>query len=203
MGEEIQKKDASSDEQNKLLKNFLIFIAIFIGVFLVSYIFFDSRKNFEYKGIKFEIVDELAPYRTSIPLYQGNSVTGNFIGDYNFYLRKDPRKIGEKITLSGELHIFENVVFNATQEFRCEGDEIIGIANLASLLERMGARVIKNDSLSCNWDGDYTFIRLIPGNKTEIKMPGPSCYDLYIFNCEVLEVTERLMIEIFKEINKE
>jgi len=191
-------------KQNKQLRNIFILIIAVLGVFLASYFFIDSIKQFEYEGLKFKVVKEqdLIFYNTAIPIYQGSPITGRFIGDYNFYLRKDPRIIGEEVAFKGELRLLENIVFNSTQDFNCDGDGIIAVANLANLLGKMGANVIKNDSLNCDWAGDYNFIRLMPGDKTEIRMPGPACYDLIIKDCEILEVTERFMLEIFKEIDK-
>lgn len=192
-------------KQNKQLRNILIIVGVLFSVFLLSYFFIDSVRHFEYRGIKFDVVKEkdLIFYNTGIPLYQGNPITGKFIGEYNFYLRNDPRKIGEEVPFKGELYLFENIVINSTEEFNCEGDGVIAIANLVNLLNKMGAEVIRDDNATCDWQGEYNFIRLLPGDTTNIRMVGPGCYDLSINNCEILEVTERFMIEIFAKINEE
>jgi hypothetical protein len=204
--EETQEKSINKEikRQDKQLRNILIIVGILFSVFLLSYLFIISVRHFEYRGIKFDVVKEkdLIFYNTAIPLYSGTPITGNFIGNYNFYLRKDPRKIGEEIPFKGELYLFENIVINSTEEFSCDGDEVIAVANLANLLNRMGAKVIRDDDATCDWQGKYNFIRLLPGNTTNIRMVGPGCYDLSISNCEILEVTERFMIEIFSKINE-
>ena len=46
------------------------------------------------------------------------------------------------------------------------------------------------------------FVKLQEANKTSIEQVGPACYNININNCEILEGTERFMIETFVEINK-
>lgn len=202
----IEKPDEEQiKKQNKLLRNIFIFLGIIFALFLFGYYAINSIRHFEYEGVKFNVVKEndLIFYNTYIALYNGAPITGNFIGNYNFYLRKNPKKIGEEIPFKGELYLFENIVINSTEEFNCDGDGIIAIANLVNLLKQMGAEVIRDDNATCDWKGEYNFIRLLPGNTTNIRTVGPGCYDLSINNCEILEVTERFMLEIFKKINEE
>lgn len=205
INKDIEKSNEEQiKKQNKLLRNIFMVLGIILALFLFGYYAIDSIRHFEYEGVKFNVVKEsdLVFYNTFIPIYNGAPISGNFIGDYNFYLRNDPRKIGEEVPFKGELYLLENIVVNSTEEFNCDGNGIIAIANLANLFKQMGAEVMRDDNATCDWKGEYNFIRLLPGNATEIRMVGPGCYDLSINNCEILEVTERFMLEIFKKINE-
>ncbi len=194
-------KPATKEEvnrENKLLGNILIAIGLFVLIFIVFYMIINSNKHFEYNGVKFDKIkdEKLSLYRTSIPVsYQGG------MADYNFYLRNDPRKLAD-IGFNGELILAKNAVFNMTEDFNCNGDGIIGVANLVKLYELFGINVIKDDNATCDYEGRYMFIRIQSGNETSIEKTGPACYNLNVNNCEVLGVTERMMLETFIKFNK-
>ncbi|HEB47074.1 MAG TPA: hypothetical protein ENI22_01245 [Candidatus Pacearchaeota archaeon] len=199
---EQKVKKATKKEQirseNKILRNFLIGVGILIAtIFLIMFIF-NSINNFEYKGVNFETVREgqLTLYKTSLPvIYKGQKT------DYNFYLRNDPRELKE-ITFQRELNLRDNLVINSTEDFNCQGDGIIAIANLINLYKISGINVLKDENATCDVSGRYMFVRLQSGNETSIEKFGPACYNININNCEILEGTERFMIESFVEINK-
>ncbi|GBE19984.1 hypothetical protein BMS3Abin17_00715 [archaeon BMS3Abin17] len=197
----VDSRPATKEEiegQNKLLRNVLIGIGLFALIFVISYIAIGSMKSFEYKGVEFNIVNEgdLILYQTSVPVnYNGEVVP------YNFYLRKDPRILGD-IDFKGELILSEDAVINMTEEFNCDGDEVIAIANLVKLYGLFGVNTIRDDNATCDSEGRYMFIRILPGSKTAIEKTGPVCYDLNVNNCEILDVTERMMLELFIRVNK-
>ena len=88
--EEKPSNEKQIKEQNKTLRNILIGIGVFILVFAVSFYFISSVKNFEYKGIKFNIIKEgkITFYHTSFPMtYESGEKA-----IYNLFLRKDPRE---------------------------------------------------------------------------------------------------------------
>ena len=192
--EKVTKKQIK--QENKILRHLFIIIGtIVIGIILTSFIF-NSVNNFEYKGVKFQKVDEVAPYKTQFPvIYNGNIVP------YNIYLRNDPRKL-DKIEFDGKINIFNEMVINATSDFNCNGDGIIAVANLVQFYEILGTNIFKNETLSCDDKNRYTFIQIQEGNETKIEQFGYSCYNININNCEILEGTERFMIESFVEVNK-
>jgi hypothetical protein len=195
-----QEEDIKPEQikyENKQLKILFFTIGGILLAFLIGYFFISSLENFEYRGINIEIVKEIAPYKISIPfIYQGKEVP------YDFYLRKNPKKIGNDIDFNGELDLMKNIVFNSEENFNCDGDGLIAIANLASLLDKIGAKVIKDENATCDSQGRYTYILLKKSNITDIKQTGISCYDININDCEILKATERFMIEIFAKINE-
>ena len=196
-----EKKPATKEqinEQNKILRNVLILSGAVILVFLIGYFIINSIRHFEYEGVKFDVVKEsdIIFYKTSIPvLYQGKIVP------YNFYMRKDPRKLDD-VAFEGEIVFLKEMVVNITEDFNCDGDGIIAIANLVNLYGVLGTNVIKDENATCDSEGRYVFMQIQPGDETSIEQVGPACYNLNVNNCEILEVTEKFMIETFIEFNK-
>jgi len=199
-GVEKEKPTSKSQikKENKILRNVLIGIGIFVILLLLGVLFIYSVRNINYEGVKFEIVKEgeLILYQTSLPvIYQGNIVP------YNIYFRNDPRKLKD-VEFNDELVLFEDIVINSTEDFKCEGMGVIAIANFVKVNELLGMKVIKDGNASCDENGMYSFIQLQPGNVTNIKKVGPSCYNLNVNDCEILEVTERFMLEELIKYNE-
>jgi hypothetical protein len=192
---EIKKVSGKTQIKNekKILRNFLIGMGVFVFAILLFFFILNAMQSFEYENVNFKTVKEgnLILYKTSLPvIYQGQKT------EYNFYLRNDPRKLVE-IPFEGELNLADNLVINSTEEFNCGGDGVIAMANLLNLYKISGINVIKDENATCDADGRYTFVRLQSGNETSIEQFGPSCYNVNINNCEILEATEKLMLERF------
>ena len=119
--------------------------------------------------------------------------------NYNFFLRNDPRK--SKVDFNGELEIKKLAVMNSEEEFSCDGNGIIAVANLRQLYEMVGTKIIRDENATCDSEGRYIYINLKEGEKTKIEQIGKACYDIVINNCEILEGTERFMVETFAKIN--
>ncbi|MFH1608225.1 MAG: hypothetical protein ABIA78_03760 [archaeon] len=193
--EEELSTDDLVEKQNKQLKNIFIAIGIFIGVLAVGYFVVDSMKHFEYRGLTGEVVNEIAPYKLSIPVhYKGDIVP------YNFYLRNDPRNL-DKIPFEGEIVLKDNMVIGG-EDFNCDGDGIIGVANLLKLYEIAGTQVITDENATCDSEGKYMFVNIQKGDETGIEQVGPACYNINVNNCDILKATERFMVETFVEIQK-
>ena len=198
---ELGKK--AEKENNKTFRNVLLILGIFVAFFAIWLIISYNQTRFDYRGVGFEKVNEIAPYRTSIPVNYQGSITGAAIEerDYYFYLRNDPRKT-DSIPFSGELVFKSNVVINSTGDFNCEGRGVIGVANLAKLYQVLGASVIKDENATCDSEERYVFLQMEEGSETKIEQTGPACYTIYISNCEVLEATERFMTETFVKLDE-
>ena len=196
-----EKKSATKEQindQNKILRNVVIWLGAILFVFLIGYFIVGSIRHFEYKGIEFDVVKEsdIVFYKTSIPvLYQ------DMVVPYNFYMRKDPRKL-KGMVFDGEIVLLKDMVINVTEDFNCDGDGIIAIANLANLYGVLGTNVIKDENASCDPQGRYMFIQIQSGDETSIEQFGPACYNLNVNNCEILEVTEKFMLETFIKVNE-
>lgn len=210
--EKIVSKDQVKKE-NKLLRNIFLLMIGFCLMFLVGYFLIESSKHINYEGVKFDFVKEgqLRLYRTSIPGKidnNGTFVPGIYKGaanqaNYRIWLRKDPRAL-DIIPFEGCLDLKTNMVINMSQDFNCDGDGVIAIANLLKLYnEALGINVMKDENASCDPQGKYMFVNIREGDKTYIEEPGNACYTLYIKDCEILEGVERFMLETFVEVNIE
>ncbi|MBI2056722.1 hypothetical protein HYT91_00515, partial [Candidatus Pacearchaeota archaeon] len=187
------------ERERKQLRNVLLGLGIFVILIIAAVFFINSIKSFEYKETKFNIVREgdLILYNTKVALFNEN---GEHYQNYNFFLRNDPRK--SKVDFNGELELKKLAVLNSEEEFNCDGDGIIAILNLRQLYEILGAKVIKDENAACDSEGKYMYINLKEGEKTKIEQTGSACYDILINNCEILEGTEKFMVETFAKVNE-
>ena len=189
------------EKERKQLRNVLLGLGVFVILIVLAVFFINSIKSFEYKGTKFDIVKEgnLILYNTKVALFNEN---GAHYQNYNFFLRNDPRDLAKAVKFNGELELKKLVVINSEEEFNCDGDGIIAVLNLRQLYEILGAKVIKDENAMCSSDGEYMYINLKEGEETRIEQTGTACYDILINNCEILEGTEKFMVETFAKINE-
>ena len=122
LDEKPQKEQVK--EESKMIRNVLVILGAII-IFIVAYYSISTNSShFDYKGVKFDVVNEIAPYKTGFPvIYQNQEAI------YNFYLRNDPRK--NNVSFNGEIIPKELTVVNATNSLNCNGDGIIAVANMA------------------------------------------------------------------------
>ncbi len=182
--------------ENKILRNILIFLGIIVIVFLLIFLSVRAANNFEYKGINFNVVKEgdVLFYHTSFPMiYDGIKV------NYNVYLRNDPRKL-DKIPFEGELNLLEMMVINNSGDFVCEGKGGIAMINFQQILGDLGMNFMKDPNAGCDPEGRYMFVQIQEGNVTKIEQTGPACYNFYVKDCEILEVTEKFLVESLVEL---
>ncbi len=196
---ETEKKEAVNEniakKENKILFWVFVTAAALILIVIASYFGFKSLKHFNYNGMEFDIRNERGVifYHTSFPLmYKGLMV------NYNVYIRNDPREL-ESIPFNGSIVLREMMVLNSTDRFVCDGDGGIAIYNFQQILGALGTKIIKDPDAECDPLGRYVFLRIQPGNVTEIKQTGKACYDMYVSNCEILKATERFIMEVLTE----
>jgi len=186
------------EKENRLLRNILIFIGIIFLIMVLSFFIANSSNQFKYKGVKFDIMQEgqLTLYHTSFPvMYNGTEMT------YNIYLRNDPRELEKKVPASGTLASLDDTVVNITQEFDCDGKQMIAIGNLQNVYNAIGRSFIRDENASCDSLGRYMYLVIQPGNETSIEKFGPNCYNINIKDCEILEGTERFIVGMLVKIN--
>lgn len=187
-------------KQQKQLRNVLIGMGVVVLLIVSIFFFLKIVRIVDYKGVKFELVKEgeLLLYNTKVPLYNSD---GKHYSDYNFYLRNNPKELGE-IYFEGEMVFVQNMVINTEESFNCDGDGIIALANVNNLYSLLGANVIKDENASCDANGAYSYVNIIPGNETKVEQVGPACYDISIKDCEILKGTERFMLETFVKLKE-
>ncbi len=198
----MEKKMASKAElkrQDKILRNILIGLGIIILLVIAGYFYINSLKYFGYRGIEGEVVSEggLIFYQISVPY---RVINGDVI-IYNVYLRNDPRKL-DSIPFEGEIDFgrkfndfLYRLVVNVEDEFRCEGDGIISLANMVNL-KSIEVKVVGDENASCDPKGRYMYATIVAGDENKITEIGPSCYELQVKECDILKVTERFMVEM-------
>jgi hypothetical protein len=196
------KKSKKKTKEEKILRNLFISIGVLILLIAMIYFSFYSASNFGHENVKFKIIKEgqLIFYNTAFAIVNQD---GEQVGDYNFYIRNDPRELSELVPFEGELFIANNVVFNFSEDLSCDGDEIIALANLQKPFEVMGVNVMRDESASCDILGKYMYVNIMEGNETKVEQFGPACYNIVFKDCEILEATERMMLEIFIRLNED
>jgi hypothetical protein len=192
---EKQKK-----ENNNLLRNILFILGFFVLFFILGFYFTNSTKHFEYDGIKFNIIKEkeVTFYHTSFAI----AYLGGDKANYNAFLRNDPRQL-EEILFTGPLYLSEMMVLNSSENFNCDGDGVIAIANFQQILNAIGTQVISDPNARCDELGRYMYVNIQSGEETTIEKVGPKCYNINIANCGVLEGTERFLLETLKQTKKD
>lgn len=219
-GEETTIKSCGIEEEKKpsemqIKKEYNIFKIIiitmigFVLMFLAVIWLVNYFNHITVGGVIFEIDKTTMVgktiYRTSIPVSYQDGITGKTVAaDYNFYFRTDPR-ILEKIPFEGGINLKKNMVINMTKDFNCNGYGMIAIANLLNLYRVVGTNVIKDENATCDdLEGKYMFLKIEEGEGTYILEHGfnGGCYRMKIKDCEILEGTEKFMLETLIEVNK-
>lgn len=207
---EVEKKEGSEkdmENHNIILRNLLIGFGCFVLIIFLGLYIVNSARYFDYNGVKGEVVKEggLVFYKVAFPV----NVNGTLM-PYYIYIRNNPEELAEEIPFRGGFSFGEKfddnlfrMVLNFTDKFECEeeskkGDEDIAVANLLNL-KVLGLKIMKDESADCDPNGRYMFVNIKEGNVSEIRDVGPACYEISVNNCEILKVTERLMIEAFEK----
>jgi hypothetical protein len=221
-GEDSSEKDNKGihELQNSQIKWIVLLmlgvIVIIVGVPFVTKNFVNT---FEYEGLEYQKtkLGDLIFYSARFPVVGG---TGNVIGTYAVNFRNDPRDL-ERIPVDTRE---EKIYFNVDKEWfspvyisldpfmeMCEGDVVISMASLSGFLKDSGFEVIPaytdkayardNNGVQrwCNSDGFDTVFVVTDGDETSITEIGNHCYELQFNNCEVIEVTEKLILTVLKE----
>lgn len=196
------KKENSVEKNNWLLGVILtVLILLIISVFAV-YSIIESKKNFEYKGVKFNVIQEgeLTFYNTQVPIY--SPTTEEKLRDYNFYMRTDPRKL-EKMEFDDSFTLMKRMVLNYSANLDCDGYGLIALTNLIEIHELIGIKVFIDKNETCDSEGRYTYFYIKKSNENRIEKIGKNCYNLYVNDCDIFPTTERVMIETFAKIKQD
>ena len=198
----ISKKEIKY--QDKILKIVIIFCVI--AILTIALIIFISKipKKFEYKGVEFKEVNFcdsgpsscLRTYQTKVPVTLDGKKA-----NYSFYLHKNPEETLEKVAFEGGVNLREELVMDIRFNRFCEGFEQIAVANLLNLYT-ISVKNITGNEKECNLSAEKMYIRVQEADTTYIEKTGPACYHINIKGCEILEGTERFMIESFAEIKR-
>ena len=189
-------------EQDKILKKiFIVLVVILVGfagvIGIMNYL-----NYFEYREVDFEMdkneIKGVTLYRTVIPVLYNNQSA-----DYNFYLREDPRKLDEAISMKDEIIFRKNMVLEVkTDNLFCGGDWNYFKLQMANI-EIFNINVmVKNNSLKYLPADDFMFIIINEGEKTEIKQIQENAYEFNINNCEIAAMADKFLLETIVKYNE-
>lgn len=195
-------KIATKDQiahQDKLLRNILLTIGVFVLGFGLILMVLYSMNNFETGGVKYNLIKEgdITFYHTSFP---SKFVVPQRTIEYNVYLRTDPRELKD-ISFEGNLMRLEMAVIDSKENFDCEGDGVIAIANFNQIMKAMGTEVIRDPEASCDSEGRYNYFELKSGEENKIVQTESTCYDFIIKGCEIIPVTEKFLNRALSSLN--
>lgn len=196
---EVHFDKEEREKQQKQLKAIFIVLGVLVLFFIIIFSGLSMIRNPDYKNTEFHTIQEgkLIFYQTSIPVLNNGELL-----PYNFYLRTNPKDL-MKIPFEGSMELKKGYALNLTQEFNCNGDGVISMANLIKQHEVMGIVLIKDNNASCDELNRYNYYEIKEGEETKIVQRGnSSCYDVYVNNCEILPATEKIMAENFAEFNE-
>lgn len=200
--EEIEKGDDKKHlkKYHKIFRNFLIGMGIFIVLLILLWLFLGSLGKYHYKDLDFDVqrVGEVTFYHTEVP-FRSDGV--EFV--FNSYIRNNPEQLEEEILFEGSMKLRKMMVVEVNSEFDCDQDEDIAFGNLNQHLNILGTGVIQDPNATCDGQQRYMFVRFQEGNSTRIEEFSSACYDVYVNDCEILEATERFLIEYLHVKNNE
>lgn len=191
-------------------------IAVIILLFIGSYFYFQSLKNFEYAGVEWikEEHGTLDIYHARFPVFY------DIDANYNLYFRYDPRKSDIEIDNSNFkfFTLWSNIFIGFDKETgdckgqlgRVKNDMISflrGGLNTSKIYEGLTYKENGDDSafIDCSMSlYNATVIKFEMGEKEGIFRDEefPSCYTIVVENCDDFEPVERFMIEILSQLNK-
>lgn len=205
--------------QNKQIKwAVFLMVAIVLIIVIVPFVKNNFIDKFDYKGLVFQKTQlgELVFYSTKFPVI---SITGQVIGDYSINMRNDPRdleyipvNVSEgKIEFTVDRNKYGDVYISLNPFMEVCEDSGIAMLTLSGFLSDSALNVssavidkayAKKYNLTQRWcynSGFDTVILITDGNKTTINEIKPNCYELQFNNCEVLQVSEKFMLNILEQ----
>lgn len=184
-------------EENKTLVIVLSILFLFVAAFVVYMLVSNNAKSFTYNGVKYTIIQQgqITFYNTQIPVVeQGKNL------QYNFYIRNDPRTLNETVPFNGSLYIRPAMNLNYSNDIACNGYGTIAVENLVDLYTVLGTKVVRDANATCDPQKKYVDVNIKVSNKTDVEEVAPACYVINVANCQILQATERYMIETFSTI---
>ncbi len=214
--EKIKKIGLTKNQNKQIMWAVILMVSVLMVVILVPIIKVQLGK-FVYAKLDWQKtkLGEIDYYSTRIPAGQPDEF-GNYVGNFFINFRNDPRKLDEEINMkkTTTMPIFtrDKVVYISTgkMERNCH-EGIVATLTLSGFLRQfalmnvssaMGDKEIANETgfpyITCFNSPKNTVINVIEGNETRIIQTSPDCYTLEFKDCEVIEVSEKFILEIIK-----
>ena len=201
--EEIEvSKKGQEKHQNNILKGILVTALVLFLIVAGFYLYSTHHTN---RSLTYNKIVKFTPiktgnmifYKTQIPYVENGTTV-----PYNFYLRTPPKEL-EKIPFNTTgFNLMKVMDVNGSDNFNCNGDGVIAVANLAQLNNAIHAQFVMDPNATCDPQGRYMFFNLVNSTKTQIVKDSPTCYTVEVSNCQVLPAMEKIMAEMFVKVNQ-
>ncbi|MBU1252407.1 MAG: hypothetical protein KJ905_03650 [Nanoarchaeota archaeon] len=203
--EKISVKRSKNDDRiltNILIAAGVIIIAGFLGAYLTGRN--QQPTSFEYKGVNFtEVIfcdakPCLTTYNTKLPvLLDGERA------EYNFYFRNDARKLESQVPFEGEINLKNEMNMEITYGLACEGYSSVAMDTFGRVFDVLKVKVNAGEDMTCKPASEKMYVTIQEGDETVVEQTGDSCYTINIKGCEILKGTERFLVEVLAEVNKD
>ena len=210
----IKKLTTKQKQTRQLIWAIVLMVSILAIVILVPLIKYQFINKFVYAKLDFQKTQagDMVFYSTRIPV---GDRYGDIIGSFFINFRNDPRKLEDievKKTTSTPIFKRDRVVYISTgkMERNCQ-DGTAAVLTLSGFLKQFAlmnvSGAISNKEIAeengiphinCYNTPDNTVINIVEGSETKINQGNPNCYDLVFKDCEVMEVTEKFLLEIIE-----
>ena len=185
---------------------------VLIILVFIAYSVMQNMKVFEYEGLVFteEKFGQIEVYKYSY-YPEKPTITGR-VTDENpavvFYFRTDPRNNNVSINVNNV--VFPNgadvyVTYKGIELEQCEYN-LLAASNMAAILSRGGIRLKSGlgekeiatanniTYVTCEEFPNDIVVQVESSNETKVVQEG-SCYRIKVSNCEILEATEKFVVE--------
>lgn len=214
---EIEKESQSSIQKNsdKRDRQAILLLGIFLGlilIFILVFVFIRGSNNFTLHGVQFNKHNEnsVVFYTAKVPISDSK---GTIVDYTSVDFRNDPRKLKNiPIQTSGIRFVRGKTVYLAYGDIKiCENNGLaavninrflnqFGITNRTGALSNLTyAKETNITYADCNTNPDNTVFLITNGDKTQINQTSNNCYKVISKDCEILQATERLQLEILNE----
>jgi hypothetical protein len=206
------KKSIDKKQSKQVMWAIILMLAIILIVLFVPSIWKNYANKFVYIDLDFQKTQlgKIFFYSTRVPT---TDMKGQINGAYAINFRKDPRQLESiPVNLSKGIITFrkDNTVYiSLNPNMKSCEDNTLAFINLAGFLRDFAGLKIKsavsdkkygeeNSILyaDCKSSQNNTVIFITSGEETKITQTSENCYELTYKNCEVLDVSEKFMVEI-------
>jgi hypothetical protein len=216
--EKLKEEKTETSEVKKTGSNEIYWIiGVMLGltlIFVFASMVFQNLRTFEYEELTFtkEKFGDIPVYHYYY--FPKNAITGQIIGQYNLYLREDPRK--NSVPVDGEIAISQSgltyISVNATELVECE-DSSVAIASLSGFLTDHGIDVkgatpdkelaeANNLTYStCENRRAQNVIIIKKGEKTMI-VNNDNCHVIEVNECEIIKAVEKFEIQMLLDARR-
>ena len=213
-------KDIEKMQEGQIKWAVFMMAAIVLIIVVVPFVNNNFIKQFDYNGISFQKTQlgEIQFYSAKFPIVTG---TGQILGDYAVNLRNDPRDLVDIPVEVPEGNILFNIIrkggegvyaptYITIDPFMevCE-DSGIALLTLSGFIKDSGPEVssavtdkayARDNNVTHKWcDPLSTVFVVTDGEETKISQIQPNCYKLEFKDCEVLKVTEKVVLNVLEQ----